>query len=258
MEPSVQGEQGQTIRSRWIAVAVVGVVLGMGWVFELPRYWSLERLIRERDLFLMFKDMHYVEAVLLFITLYIVGAALSLPGDVFLTIGGGFLFGSALGTLYAVTGATIGATLAFLVARHWLRDWVDARFGRRLIGFQDGFARNAFSYLLTLRLIPAIPFVLINLVSGLTRVGVGTFVRASALGMMPGSFVFAYAGQELGMIDSPGEVLSPPVLLAFGLLACLSLTPVLYRYVTERRAAIGRPRPTVPSSLDRETFRSPS
>jgi uncharacterized membrane protein YdjX (TVP38/TMEM64 family) len=89
---------------------------------------------------------------------------------------------------------------------------------------------------LTLRLIPGGPFVLVNLVSGLTRVDVGTYVRASALGMLPGSFVFAYAGQELGMIRSPGEILTPPVLLAFGLLALLSLMPALYRYLTEARA----------------------
>ncbi|MBI5853781.1 MAG: TVP38/TMEM64 family protein [Nitrospirae bacterium] len=239
----------------WFAVAVATSLLGLRWGFDLLHYWSLERLVYERDFLLAFTHMHYVQAVALFIALYIVGAALSLPGDVLLTIAGGFLFGSVVGTLYVNIGATIGATLAFLAARYWLRDWVDARFGRRLKGFQDGFAKNAFSYLLTLRLIPAVPFVLVNLVSGLTRVDLGTYVRASALGMLPGSFVFAYAGQELSMIPSPGEILTPPVLLAFGLLALLSLMPALYRYLTEARAT-HRKATMMDPSLRRETLRS--
>ncbi len=216
----------------WSLLAGMMMLAGLWWAFDLSEYWSLERLVMQRDLLRAFADMHYAEAVLLFIGLYILGAALSLPGDVFLTMAGGYLFGSLAGTVYVNIGASIGATLAFLAARYWFRDWVDARFGDRLTGFQEGFSRNAFSYLLTLRLIPAVPFVLVNLVSGLTRVDVGTYVRASALGMLPGSFVFAYAGQELGMIQSPGEVLSPPVLLAFGLLALLSLAPAWYRSLT--------------------------
>ncbi len=239
----------------WGALSVVVAFLGLGWAFDLPHLLSLERLLMERDLLRAFADMHYAEAAALFIGLYILSAAISLPGDVFLTIAGGFLFGSVAGTLYVNIGATIGATLAFLAARYWLRDWVDARFGARLAGFQEGFSRNAFSYLLTLRLIPAVPFVLVNLVSGLTRVDVGTYVRASALGMLPGSFVFAYAGQELGMIHSPGEVLSPPVLLAFGLLALLSLMPALHGYLTEARVA-SKGTTSMDSSLRQETLRS--
>lgn len=239
----------------WFAVAVAVSLPGLCWEFDLPRYWSLERLVFERDLLLAFTHMHYVQAVALFLGLYIVGAALSLPGDVLLTIAGGFLFGSVVGTLYVNIGATIGATLAFLAARYWLRDWVDARVGHRLRGFREGFEKNAFSYLLTMRLIPAVPFVLINLVSGLTRVELGTYIRASALGMLPGSFVFAYAGQELGMIRAPDEILTPPVLLAFGLLALLSLMPALYGYLTGARATL-RKTTMMDPVWRRETLRS--
>jgi uncharacterized membrane protein YdjX (TVP38/TMEM64 family) len=244
--------------TRWIVVVIVALLMGCAWALDVPRYWALERLVMERDLLRAFTEMHYAEAVAVFVGLYIMGAALSLPGDVFLTLAGGYLFGSVAGTLYVNVGATIGATGAFLAARYWLRDWVDARFGHRLSGFREGFEKNAFSYLLTLRLIPAIPFVLINLMSGLTRIDVGTYVRASALGMLPGSFVFAYAGQELGMIRSPGEVLSPSVLLAFGLLALLSLAPVWYRRWTETRAAlpirVGRMDPAYRSETLRSLF----
>lgn len=255
MKPIDDTEQKGNSLKQWVGAVSVAVLMGLGWAFDLPHFLSLERLIHERELLLAFAETYYVEAVGLFIALYILGAALSLPGDVFLTLAGGFLFGSVLGTLYVNIGATIGATLAFLAARYWLRDWVDARFGQRLRGFQEGFEKNAFSYLLTLRLIPAVPFVLVNLVSGLTRVDVGTYVRASALGILPGSFVFAYAGQELGMIRTPGEILTPPVLLSFGLLALVSLVPALYRYLTEARA-IYRKTTVMELALREDTFRS--
>lgn len=241
---------------RWIGVTLVAVLSGFAWACDLPRFWSLERLAPERDLLRAFTDMHYAVAVAVFIGLYILGAALSLPGDVFLTVAGGYLFGSLAGTLYVNIGATIGATIAFLGARYWLRDWVDARFGGQVSAFREGFEKHAFHYLLTLRLIPAIPFVLVNLLSGLTRVKVGTYVRASALGMLPGSFVFAYAGQELGMIHSVGEVLSLPVLLAFGLLGLLSLTPVWYRSLAKARMSASAGARRMDPALVRDALRS--
>ena len=146
-----------------------------------------------------------------------------------MTLAVGFLFGSLLGTLYVNVGATVGATLAFLVARYLLREWVEQKFGSRLDAIQQGFARNAFSYLMTLRLIPLFPFFLVNMVSGLTRVNVGTYMAATSLGIIPGSFVFAYAGRQLGTISSLKEIASPNVLLAFTLLGLLALVPILYR-----------------------------
>ena len=123
-----------------------------------------------------------------------------------------------MGTIFVNIGATVGATLAFLAARYVLRDWVEKKFGDRLQSFQKGFADNAFSYLLTLRLIPLFPFFLVNMASGLTRVGIGTYILATAIGIIPGSFVFAYAGRQLGTINSLKEIASPNVLLAFTML----------------------------------------
>jgi uncharacterized membrane protein YdjX (TVP38/TMEM64 family) len=143
---------------------------------------------------------------------------LSLPGAVILTLAGGFLFGGILATLFINVGATTGATLAFLTARYLLRDAVEKKFGKWLGPFQEGFAKNAFSYLLTLRLIPLFPFFVVNLVSGLTRVNVGTYILATAIGIIPGSFVYAYAG-----------IASPNVIGAFVLLGLLALVPVVYK-----------------------------
>ncbi|HEU4683632.1 MAG TPA: VTT domain-containing protein, partial [Nitrospira sp.] len=126
-------------------------------------------------------------------------------------------------------GATTGATLAFLGARYLFRDWVEQKFGSRLAAFQDGFARNGFLYLLTLRLIPLFPFFVVNLLSGLTRVSVGTYVAATAVGIIPGSLAYTYAGRQLGTINSLSELASPRLLLAFTVLGLLFLMPVVYR-----------------------------
>jgi uncharacterized membrane protein YdjX (TVP38/TMEM64 family) len=160
-----------------------------------------------------------------------------LPGAVILTLAGGFLFGSVLGTVLVNLGATTGSTLAFLAARYLFRDWVEAKFGHRIGAIQEGFSKNAFSYLMTLRLIPLFPFFIVNLVSGLTRVSLATYVTATAIGIIPGSFVFAYAGRQLGMINSLKEIASPNVLLAFTLLGLLALVPIMYRKFTEKKTA---------------------
>jgi uncharacterized membrane protein YdjX (TVP38/TMEM64 family) len=101
---------------------------------------------------------------------------------------------------------------------------------------QQGFAKNAFSYLLTLRLIPLFPFFVVNLVSGLTRVNVGTYVAATAIGIIPGSFVYAYAGRQLGTLSSLKEIASPNVIGAFVLLGLLALAPIVYRKFLEKPA----------------------
>jgi uncharacterized membrane protein YdjX (TVP38/TMEM64 family) len=183
---------------------------------------------------LVFTEQHYPAAVALYIGFYIVMVSVSLPGGAITTLAGGFLFGSLLGTLYVNLGATIGATLAFLASRYLLRDWVESKFGHRLGAIQEGFAKNAFSYLLTLRLIPIFPFFLVNLVSGLTRMKTLSYMAATSLGIIPGSFVYAYAGRQLGTINSLKEIASPNVLLAFTLLGLLALVPVLYRKVSNR------------------------
>ncbi len=215
---------------------LLGLLVGLGvtafFYFDLGHYLSLDGLKANRDHLLAFTDANYPTAVILFVLAYCTVVGLSLPGGAIMTLAGGFLFGSLLGTLYVNVGATVGATLAFLVARYLLRDWVEQKFGSRLGPIQEGFAQNAFSYLMTLRLIPLFPFFLVNMVSGLTRVNVGTYVAATSLGIIPGSFVFAYAGRQLGTINSLKEIASPNVLMAFTLLGLLALVPILYKKFT--------------------------
>jgi len=220
---------------KFIIIGLFALAMGAFFYFDLAQYLSLETLKANRDKLLFYTDAHYTTAVALFIGAYILQTAFSLPGAAVFTLAGGFLFGSIVGTLYANIAATAGATLAFLAARYLLRDWVERKFGDRLDPIQKGFARNAFNYLITLRLIPIFPFFLINLVSGLTRIKVGTYVLATAIGIIPGGFVYANAGRQLGTINSLGEIASPRVLGAFALLGLLALVPLLYRKFAGRQ-----------------------
>ncbi len=227
--------EGSNSSGKIVIAVLLAIGIGAFFIFDLGQYLSLEALKNNRDNLLAYTESNYGFAVALFVLVYIVQTAFSLPGGAILTLAGGFLFGSLLGTIYVNLGATSGATLAFLAARYLLRDWVEQKFGDRLEFIQAGFAQNAFSYLMTLRLIPAFPFFLVNLVSGLTRVNLGTYVVATAVGIIPGSFVYAYAGRQLGTINSLGEIASPPVLLAFTLLGLLALLPMVYRKIQAQK-----------------------
>jgi uncharacterized membrane protein YdjX (TVP38/TMEM64 family) len=224
--------------SVWKKAALLTLLLSAVAAFfywDLDRYLTLDALKAHRDELLAFTEAHYATAVVMYIAIYCLLVAVSLPGAVILTLAGGFLFGPMMATIYVNVGATTGSTLAFLAARYLFRDWVEARFGHRLGPLQQGLSKNGFSYLLTLRLIPIFPFFLINLLSGLTRIRLSTYVLATALGIIPGAFVYAYAGRQLGTINSLSEIASPRVLLAFVLLGLLAVLPPLYNWLRARR-----------------------
>lgn len=188
--------------------------------FDFTTYLSLEAIKTHRDRLLQLTEIYYPFDVAAFIGTYIVQTACSLPGATIMTLLGGFLFGSVLGMLFVNVGATVGATLAFLATRYLLQGWVQRTFGDRLAALQEGFAKNAFSYLLTLRLIPLFPFFVVNLLSGLTRVNTRTYMAATSLGIVPGSSVYTYAGSQLGSINSLSEIASPRVVLALPFSVC--------------------------------------
>jgi len=210
-----------------VALLFVGVAISALFYFDPQRVFEVVK--ENRDRLLDFTEANYSAAVGLFIVMYCVVVGFSLPVGAVMTVAGGFLFGPVAATVFVNVGATTGATLAFLVARYLLRDAVEQKFGKWIGPFQEGFAKNAFSYLLTLRLIPLFPFFVVNLVSGLTRVNVGTYVAATALGIIPGTFVYAYAGRQLGTINSLKEIASHNVIIAFGLLGLLALLPSFYK-----------------------------
>jgi len=222
---------------RYLVLALFLSGISAFFFFDLNRHLTLASLQENRAALEQFTGDHYLETVLLFILLYCGQTTFSLPGGVIMTLTGGFLFGALPATLYVNIGAASGAVLAFLGTRYLFRDSVERRFGPRLKGILGGFNKNAMNYLLTLRLIPLFPFFLVNLASGLTRVRVTTYFVATAVGIIPGSFVFANAGKQLGTINSLGDIASTRVIGAFVLLGLLAFVPVLYKKFRKSDAA---------------------
>jgi uncharacterized membrane protein YdjX (TVP38/TMEM64 family) len=211
-----------------ILLIFAALAVGLFFWFDLGRFLTLESLKSNRQALVEFYATHTLAMVAGFMSIYIIQTALSLPGAAILSLAAGAIFGSAMGTFYAVISASIGATLAFLVTRYLLRDFVLARFGSRLEGMNRELEQRGFNYLLFLRLVPVFPFFLINLAAGLTRLPLRTFIVGTLLGIIPGGFVFVNAGASLATITSLSGIASPRVLGSFALLGLFALLPVLY------------------------------
>ncbi|WP_303845449.1 FAD-dependent oxidoreductase [Aeromonas sobria] len=220
-------------RTRLLLALVMGGLIGTFFALDLGRYLSLGALQAQQVAVAQWVDSHFVSASLLFVLIYVLSTALSLPGASLLTLGGSAVFGVVWGLLLVSFASTIGATLAFLSARFLLRDWVTARFGDKLATFQSGMAKEGAFYLLSLRLIPIFPFFLVNLLMGLTPIRVSTYYWVSQLGMLPGTFVYVLAGSELGQLTSTGNILSPGLMVA---LTLLGLMPWLIKKLTAHLA----------------------
>jgi len=170
--------------------------------------------------------------------------ALSIPGAAVMTLAAGAIFGVWHGLVLVSFASTLGATLAFLVARFLLRAPLRKRYGQRLKALDAGIERDGAFYLFTLRLVPIFPFFMINLLAGLTPLKTWTFFWVSQVGMLPGTFVYVYAGTQLARIESPGDVLSPGLITAFALIGLMPLiTRWLARWLQGRRVYRGHRRP---------------
>ena len=219
-----------------LAVLFVGVVVAF---FALggQEYLSLDAIKANRDRLLAFAESNYVAALAIAFAVYVAATAFSLPGGLILSLTMGFVFGRWVGTVLVVIAATIGATIVFLAARYVFADAARRKLGAVGEKINAGFARNAFSYLLFLRLVPAFPFFLVNLAPAFTSIPLSTYVAATFLGIIPGTFVFVNLGQTLGRIDSLDGLVSLETLGAFALLGVFALVPVAIRSWRERKGA---------------------
>jgi sterol desaturase/sphingolipid hydroxylase (fatty acid hydroxylase superfamily)/uncharacterized membrane protein YdjX (TVP38/TMEM64 family) len=219
--------------ARWGLVSVLALAVAGFYGLGLHDYVSWDYLRSHRDVLQGQVKEHLLLALVLFFLLYTAVAALSLPVATVLGLAAGAFFGRWLGTGVVSLAATMGGTLAFLCTRYLFRDWVWRRFGGRLAAVNWGVDRDGTYYLLALRLVPVVPFFLVNLGIGLTSVRVRTFLWVSLLGMLPGTFLYVNAGTELGRLDSPAGILSPGILLSLVLLGIVPL--VLRRLVHSSR-----------------------
>ena len=206
-----------------ILLAVLVLILLFN-LLNLGQYLNLAYLKESQAAFAAYYAEHKVITIVTYMLIYITATALSLPGAVILTLAGGALFGLVTGSIVISFSSTIGATLACIVSRYLLRDWVQGKFGDRLQKINEGMEKEGGFYLFTLRLVPIFPFFIINLVMGLTKIRLKTFYWVSQLGMFPATVVYVNAGKELGQINSLSGILSPGLILSFVLLGIFPIT----------------------------------
>lgn len=236
---------------RYLPLALLLIGLAAFFALGGGQYISFAYLSAQYETLRAFVAENLLIAALGYAALYILVVAISVPGAAPLTIAGGLLFGTVLGGSLTVVGATIGAVIIFLAARTAFAETLREKAGPRVQKLREGFERDAFNYLLFLRLVPAFPFFLVNIAAGLFGMRLGPYALATALGIIPGTFVFASIGNGAGAIVARGEEISlsgvltdPAVLIPILGLAILALLPVIIRRLRARggpAAGTGRP-----------------
>ena len=229
-----------TILKRVLPVLFLVLGLIMFFALDLDKYVNLEMLAENRRWLIELKTEHPILSVLGFILIYTAMVSFSIPGAVVMSVTGGFLFGQWFGLLYNVCAATVGATILFKVANWSIGETLRKRAGHWLIRMEGGFKKNAFSYLLVLRLVPIIPFWAVNLAAALLGLRLSTFIIATFFGIIPGGFVFTTFGSGIGGVLDLGKeisvsaILTPQIVTALIGLAGLALLPGIYRKFKHR------------------------
>ncbi|GAB4559000.1 MAG: bifunctional TVP38/TMEM64 family protein/FAD-dependent oxidoreductase [Geothermobacteraceae bacterium] len=210
-------------KTRLILVVVIILAVIAFFAFDLGRFFTLDYLKAQQAAFDAYYAEHTARTLAIYFVIYVLVTALSLPGAAVMTLAGGALFGFWSALFVVSFASTIGATLAFVVSRFLLRDWVQSRFGDKLGAINAGIEREGAFYLFSLRLVPLFPFFVINLVMGLTPMKVRTFYWVSQVGMLAGTAVYVNAGTQLGRIESASGILSPGLLVSFAILGLFPL-----------------------------------
>ena len=211
-----------------ILLMVVAILIALFFYFDLNQYFSLDTIKQKQVQFGDFYEQNKILVALIFCAVYIFFTALSLPAASVLTLLGGAIFGFVVGLILVSFSSTIGATLAFLLSRFIFKDWVQKKYGRFLNKLNQGFEQEGAFYLFALRLVPAFPFFLVNILTALLPIKVWTFFWVSQLGMLAGTAVYVFAGTQLGQIESLSGILSPKLLIAFAL---LGLFPIISKKI---------------------------
>jgi uncharacterized membrane protein YdjX (TVP38/TMEM64 family) len=231
--------------TRFMPLAVIVVCLAAGYALGWQRYLTLDYLAASRLALKETVAANPVAAPLAFMGLYALVVALSIPAASILTIFAGFLFGWLLGGVLVAIAATAGATVLFLAARTAFGDFLRERAGDRVLRLAEGFEKDAFGYLLALRLAPVFPFFIVNIAPAFFQVRLRTYLAATFLGILPATFVYAYLGRSIDAVLTEAhragrpvgltDLVSPQVTIAFLLLALIAVLPVAVRALRRRR-----------------------
>jgi uncharacterized membrane protein YdjX (TVP38/TMEM64 family) len=229
-------------KSGWTRLAPFGVIaagLGLGYAFGLQEYLTLNYLAESRAALKAYVDGQYLLSIAAFVAVYILAVAFSFPAASVLTIFGGFLFGWVVGGPLVVISATIGASILFLATRSAFGDFFRRKIGGRAAGLAEGFKKDAFSYLLVLRLAPVFPFFVINIASALFDVPLRIFALATLIGIIPGTLAYSYLGEGVGSVldaaqkagtqASISDLVTPQITLAFLALAVVAAIPLIVK-----------------------------
>jgi pyruvate/2-oxoglutarate dehydrogenase complex dihydrolipoamide dehydrogenase (E3) component/uncharacterized membrane protein YdjX (TVP38/TMEM64 family) len=245
MNPAAKGKPARkSTGARILLLLLVIALVAAFFVFDLGQYLSLDYLKSQRQNFLAYYADHRLVTLAGYFAIYIAVTALSLPGATAMTLVGGAVFGLWTGLLLISFASTVGATLAFLLSRFVLRDYVQQKFHEKLQAINAGIEREGDFYLFTLRLIPLFPFFVINLVMGLTPMKAWRFYLVSQVGMLPGTLVYVNAGSQLGQLESLAGILSPGLVLSFALLGIFPLLAKKTLAAVKARRALRRyPKP---------------
>ena len=203
--------------------SLIAIVLILLLFLDLHHYLTLEHLKYSKDKLNSYYQDNPLIVLATYFIIYLTSAAFSIPGATVLTLAGGALFGLVEGTLVVSFASTIGATLAMLISRLLLKDWVHNRFADQMKKINSGILKEGTFYLFALRLLPAVPFFVINLVMGLTHIRTVTFFWVSQLGMLPATLVYVNAGSELGKVQTIDDILSSSLIISFLLLGIFPL-----------------------------------
>lgn len=226
-------------KSLGVRIALLLVITGLiilFFLFDLDRHFSLVNLKNQLDAFKGYYRQNQASTMVIYMAVYILMAALSLPGAAVMTLAGGAVFGLVYGTLLVSFASTIGATLAFLFSRYLFKDWIQHRFSSNLAAVNKGMEKEGGFYLFALRLVPVFPFFMINLVMGLTTLRTGVFYVVSQVGMLPGTIVYINAGTQLAKIESAGGILSLNLIVSFVLLGVFPIIAKRFTaYIRQRK-----------------------
>ncbi len=248
--PAPQPAKRRPLWARALPLLIISAGFVAFFAVGLDEYLSFEALGTNRQQLLAWEQSHPVLAAAIFMTIYAVAVAFSVPGAIWLTIAGGFLFGLWLGTIYVVVAATIGACGIFIAARYAFADLLRAKVGNRLQRMERGFRDNGASYLLHLRLVPIYPFWLVNLGPAFFGMPLTTFSLWTLIGIIPGTFVYVWVGTGVGAALDRGEhpdlsiIFDPEIflpLLALGLLSLLPIAVKRFRASSASDASDERP-----------------
>ena len=210
-------------KTKILIVAVILLAIACYFIFDLGRFLSLEYAQSQLQQIQSYRDENFALTVAIYFTFYVLIAALSIPGAVIVTLLGGAIFGTLWGTLIVSFASSIAATAAFLVSRTLLRDWVQSRFGDYLAPINRGIEKDGNFYLFTIRMVPLFPFFMVNLLMGLTPIGVVPYYITSQAGMLLITAVYVNAGSELAQITSLSGLVSPSVLMSLVLVGIFPL-----------------------------------